>query len=190
MAALVRERVGIRDITKRATVPENPKAKLMYYLNCVAFVIDLNDPNLNRLKDYKNYFLLNETETDALLALVVLFSPDELIGKVFFHNEDCGGFTGQFFELSAVSNMLAVTDNIIIGGERKRVANIMFFQRKWMEDNYLKPIRSFQGRLGRMARGLPGRAPSPLTVRTPLTYTYSTHSSRHNNTAICPCNIL
>jgi len=190
MAALISERVGIKDISRTVTVPNNPKAKLMYYLNSVAVVIDLNSPNLNRLRNYRNYYSLNDAETDALLALVLLFSPDGLIGKVFFPSEDCGGSSNQFFELSAVSNMLAVADNIVIGGERKRVAKIMFFQRSWMENNYIAPIRSFQSRLERMARGPPERAPRSPTVRTPLTSTYSTHSSRHNNTTTCPCNIL
>ena len=81
--------------------------------------------------------------------------------KVFFPSEDCDGYSNQFYELNAVSHMLAVSDNILIGGERKRVAKVMFFQRWWMEYNYLTPIRSFEGRLQRMVRGLPGRAPSP-----------------------------
>ena len=167
MAAFVGERVGIRDISRDASVPQNPKAKLMYYLNCVASVIQLDDRALSRLRNYQNYYLLSDEETDALLAFVILFSPDELIGKVFFPSEDCGGHSNQFFELSAVSHMLAVADNIVIGGERKRVGKIMFFQRSWMETYYLSPIRSFQDRLQRMARGLPGRAPTPRRALPP-----------------------
>ena len=167
MAAFVGERVGIRDISRDASVPQNPKAKLMYYLNCVASVIQLDDPALSRLRNYQSYYLLSDQETDALLALVILFSPDELIGKVFFPSEDCGGGSNQFYELSAVSHMLAVADNIVIGGERKRVGKIMFFERSWMETYYLTPIRSFQDRLQRMARGLPGRAPTPRRAPPP-----------------------
>ena len=167
MAAFVGERVRIRDTSVNVSVPQNPKAKLMYYLDCVATVIQLDDPALSRLKNYQSYYLLSEEETDALLALVILLSPDELIGKVFFPSEDCGGRTNQFFELSAVSHMLAVADNIVIGGERKRVGKIMFFKRSWMENNYLSPIRSFQDRLQRMARGLPGRAPTPRRALPP-----------------------
>ena len=167
MAAFVGERVRIRDTTVNASVPQNPKAKLMYYLKCVASVIQLDDPALSRLQNYQSYYSLSEEETDALLALVILLSPDELIGKVFFPSEDCGGRTNQFFELSAVSHMLAVADNIVIGGERKRVGKIMFFQRSWMETYYLTPIRSFQDRLQRMARGLPGRAPAPRRAPPP-----------------------
>ena len=167
MAAFVGERVGIRDISRDASVPQNPKAKLMYYLNCVASVIQLDDPALSRLKNYQSYYLLRDQETDALLEFIILFSPDELIGKVFFPSEDCGGRTNQFLELSAVSHMLAVANNIVIGGERKRVGKIMFFQRSWMETYYLTPIRSFQDRLQRMARGLPGRAPTPRRALPP-----------------------
>ena len=167
MAAFIGERVGIRDITRDASIPQNPKAKLMYYLNCVATVIQLDDPALSRLKNYQSYYSLSEEETDALLALVILLSPDELIGKVFFPSEDCGRYTNKFLELSAVSHMLAVANNIVIGGERKRVGKIMFFQRSWMETYYLTPIRSFQDRLQRMARGLPGRAPTPRRALPP-----------------------
>ena len=161
MAAFVQERVGIKEFGQAVMVPDNPQARLMYYLDCVAVVIQLNNPNLRRLKNYQNYNSLTDAEIDALLALVILFSPDELLGKVFFPSEDCDGYSNQFFELNAVSHMLAVSDNILIGGERKRVAKVMSFQRSWMEYNYLTPIRSFQGRLQRMARGLPGRAPTP-----------------------------
>ena len=182
MAAFVGERVGIRDISRDASVPQNPKAKLMYYLNCVASVIQLDDRALSRLRNYQNYYLLSDEETDALLAFVILFSPDELIGKVFFPSEDCGGGSNQFFQLSAVSYMLAVADNIVIGGERKRVGKIMFFKRSWMENNYLSPIRSFQDRLQRMARGLPGRAPTPRRALPP-----SRPRSTSSNSS---CNIL
>ena len=75
MAALVRERVGIKKVGGPATVSGNSKAKLMYYLNCVASLIELNDPNLRRLRDYQNYYLLNDAETDALLALGLTVQP-------------------------------------------------------------------------------------------------------------------
>ena len=84
MAAFVQERVGIKEFGRDVMVADSPQARLMYYLDCVAVVIQLNDPNLRKLKDYRNYNSLTDREVDALLALVILFSPDELIGKVFF----------------------------------------------------------------------------------------------------------
>ncbi|XP_068688062.1 uncharacterized protein [Montipora capricornis] len=182
MAALIGERVGIKETGTTVTVPENSTAKLMYYLSCVASVLKLDDPNLNRLRDYQRYYFLSDVEIDALLTLVLILSPDELIGKVFFHSEDCGGSNNQFYELSSVTHMLAVSDNVLIGGERKRVAKIMFFRRCWMENYYISPMRSFVGRLQRLASGLPGRAPSPPRLRTPPR-PYSPPPS-------CACNIL
>ena len=167
MAGFVSQRIGVKDISRNVTVPNNSKAKLMYYLSCVKTVIQLDDSTLQRLTDYHNYHLLTDPETDALLAMVILFSPDELLGKVFFHDEDCGGSNNQFFELSAVSHMLAVTDNVLIGGERKRVAEVMLFKMSWMDKNYFTPLKAFEGRVQRMARGLPGRAPTPRPAPLP-----------------------
>ena len=190
MAALIGEQVGIKETGVNVTVPASPTAKLMYYLNCVAIVIQLDSPNLNRLRNYRSYYLLNDTEIDALLALVLLFSPDELIGKVFFPSEDCGGSSNTFFELSSVTHMLAVTDNVLIGGERKRVAKIMLFKRSWLENNYISPLRSFEGRLQRLARGLPGRAPS-TSIALPPPRSYSSIPRRPDppSSSGC-CNIL
>lgn len=72
MAAIIGERqeVGIRNIGTTATIPASPKAKLMYYLDCVATLIELDNPNLNRLRNFQNYYFLNDAETDALLTLV------------------------------------------------------------------------------------------------------------------------
>ena len=167
MAALIGEKVGIKETGSKATVPGNPTGKLMYYLHCVASVIQLDNPNLNRLRNFASHYLLSDEEIDALLALVLLLSPDELIGKVFFHSEDCGQFSNRFFELSSVTHMLAVSDNVLIGGERKKVAKIMFFKRCWLQDNYISPLRSFEGRLQRLARGLPGRAPPAFRALPP-----------------------
>lgn len=191
MAALISERVGIKETGTKVNIPDNSKAQLMYYLDCVAHVVELVNPNLNRLRDFKKYYLLNDAEIDALLVLVLLFSPDELIGKVFFPSEDCGGSSNQFFELSSVSHMLAVSENVVIGGERKRVAKIMFFKRSWLENNYISPLRSFEGRLQRLARGLPGRTPSARrSLPPPRSYSHSPLLRPDSPTSTCCCNIL
>ena len=192
MAAFIAERVGVKDGGTKVTVPGSPTAKLMYYLDCVAIVIRLDDPNLNRLRNYGSYHLLNDREIDALLALVVLLSPDKLIGKVFFPSEDCGGSRNKFLELSAVTHMLAVSNNVLIGGERKRVAKIMFFKRCWLEDNYISPLMVFESRLQRLARGLPGRATyTPRALPSPRSH--STQPPRPDSPTCsceCNCNIL
>ena len=190
MAALIQEKVGIKDTSCSVTVPANPKAKLMYYLDCVATVTQLDNPNLRRLRDFRSYYSLSEEETDALLVLIVVLSPDELIGKVVFPSEDCGGGANQFIELTAATHMLAaVSPNVLIGGESKRVANIMFFQRRWMENNYISPVRSFESRLQRLSRGLPGRAPAPPKALPPPSRPRAHSPLRPPPSSSC-CNIL
>ena len=189
MAALIGERVGIKEMGTDVTVPDSPTAKLMYYLDCVALVIKLEDRNLDRLRNYRSYYSLNDTEIDALLALVLLFSPDELIGKVFFPSDDLRGSSNKFFELSSVTHMLAVSDNVLIGGERRRVAKIMLFKRYWLEYCYIAPLMSFEGRLQRLARGLPGRAPSPPRALPPPRSSSSPPRSPDPPSSSSRCNI-
>ena len=190
MAALIGERVGIKAAGTNVTVPGSPTAKLMYYLDCVAVVIKLDDRNLNRLRNYSSYHLLNDSEIDALLVLVLLFSPDVLIGKVFFPSEDCGGHRNKFIELSSVTHMLAVSNNVVVGGESRRVAKIMFFRRCWLEDNYISPLRAFESRLQRLACGLPGRAPSmPRALPPPRSSSTPPRRPDPPSSSSC-CNIL
>ena len=149
----------VRRTGTRASVPHNPKAKLMYYLKCVATVLEIE--NVSDYTDYSNYRYLSEEDTDMMLELVALFSPDELVGKVFFENDElCGDSANEFFELESVDEFLAVTDSVFIGGTERTVAKIMTFQSGWLWENYLKPMAYFANRLSRLARGLPGHKKS------------------------------
>ena len=57
MAALLgATEVGIKDNTEDTTVPDDPKARLMYYLECVCSVLNLDDdPDINRLRKFQRY---------------------------------------------------------------------------------------------------------------------------------------
>ncbi len=155
-AGFVRERVGIKPVGGTCSVPNNRKAKLMYYMSCVKSVLELDDPNIAQFTDYSNYQNLSEPATDALLKLAVAFSPNELVGKVFFQNEDLDTSNNKFFELEHVTDTIAVQGSVLVGGQRKRVAKIMMYKRLWLQDNYFNPMESYQVRLARIALGLPG----------------------------------
>ncbi len=155
-AGFVRERVGLKSFGEKCSVPDHPKAKLMYYLSCVKTVLELNDPNIAQFTNYRNYQNLSEPATDALLKLAAAFSPNELVGKVFFQKEDLGTDGNKFFELEHVTDTLAVQGTVLVGGQRKRVAKIMMYKRIWLQNNYIRPMESYQVRLTRIALGLPG----------------------------------
>ena len=139
MAAFLNQnRIGVARVGVTVNVPSNPYSKLMYYLSCVASSLDIR----NELAEYTNYaYTISLTLADKkkIVVLCSLFSPDELIGKCWFPNEDIDS-SNEFFELSQVTNQLLVTENILIGAHSRRVAKVMFFQRSWMNNNYFNPL--------------------------------------------------
>ena len=66
MAALLgATEVGIKDNTEDTTVPDDPKARLMYYLECVCSVLNLDDdPDINRLRKFQRYVSSRNIATD------------------------------------------------------------------------------------------------------------------------------
>ncbi|KAL4223670.1 hypothetical protein ACF0H5_017138 [Mactra antiquata] len=183
-AVLGRTEVGIKEIGSTVTVPSNPKAKLMYYLNCMCAVLDLsNESNLSRLRAYSSYDSLTEEETDALIALCFLLSPTELIGKVIFPDaEMCGTSSNKFYEISAIRKNLLVSESIIIGGQQRHVTKIMAFKESWMTQNWIEPMQHFTERLARIATG------QPIRYEAPSTQSYTRTSS--NSCDDCCCVIL
>ena len=96
-----RKQLGVRRFGTTCTVADNPRAHLMYYLNCVNTVLELNEPGLARLTRHESYWQLDADDVRSLMAMVLLFSPDKLVGKVFFINEDIDSLN-TFFELQQV----------------------------------------------------------------------------------------
>ena len=144
MAAFMgRTEIEVKKTTVAATVPDHPIAKLMYYFNCVCTCVKAeHDAPINRLKDYKNYRSLTPEEEAQLLILCLALTPDNLIGTIFFPNEDLEDYSNEFFELKTVSTRLIVAESLLIGGQQKRVHKIMMFKKKWIENNYINPMLS------------------------------------------------
>ena len=56
MAVFGRTNIKFNPTGHKTTVPNNNKAKLMYYLKCACTVLNLDDDaEINRLKDYDRY---------------------------------------------------------------------------------------------------------------------------------------
>eukprot|EP00477_Mikrocytos_mackini_P003305 GAHX01004153.1.p1 GENE.GAHX01004153.1~~GAHX01004153.1.p1 ORF type:complete len:177 (+),score=20.24 GAHX01004153.1:49-579(+) len=144
--AMENVRLHVKATGTSVTVPENPRAKLMYYLSCVcdALQLDSSDTrNIARLKDYQNYFRLTEEEKSELLVLCAVLSPDVLLNKVFFQNDRmCGNSSNEFYDIGTVASQLVVSSSIVIGGQRKNIRKIMTFKMSWLRKNYLEPIQA------------------------------------------------
>ena len=65
--------LNVEKIGRTVNVPNNDLARLMYYLNCVASVIQYEEDN--KLTDYQNYHMLTKKEEDAVYGLAASFNP-------------------------------------------------------------------------------------------------------------------
>ncbi|KAL3863090.1 hypothetical protein ACJMK2_004866 [Sinanodonta woodiana] len=143
MALLKRTELGVKNIGHNVAVPNDPRAKLMYYLSCMTTVLDLNDdPDLYRLINYNAYFI-SEDEKTRLLTLCFLLSPEILLNKCIFQDDEmCGDSENKFYEISAVSKQLLLTNSILIGGQQRAVHRIMTFKMSWLERYWSEPIKA------------------------------------------------
>ena len=151
MAAVIGStQIHVKKIGSSTTIPDNPTAKLMFYFNCVCTCIEADDDyTTRRLQNYNNYSSLTSQEEAQLLILCLALSPNKLIGSIFLlasDNEDFGGSTNRFYELSAVSTKVLVSQSLLVGGQQKKVRKIMKFKKSWIEKYYINPLRSIERR--------------------------------------------
>ena len=110
-------------------------------LKCVCSVIEINDPNINRLIDYNNYYRLNAADINELWNYCGFYSPDKLEGKCIFENAvECGEKKNQFAALSAIQERVLVTSEVMLGDQVKYVRQIMFYRNEFLEVYFLEPI--------------------------------------------------
>ncbi|CAF1115444.1 unnamed protein product [Rotaria sordida] len=124
------------------TVPDADVAKIMYYIDCVCTVIDYNDNNISRYRNYSNWRNMSDDEDRLIFLLALTLSPKELENRVFFNNSAlCPDATNQFYEIGQVQNRLMVVQSIVIGGRSRQVKKIMVYKPIWMQRNYIEPMQ-------------------------------------------------
>jgi hypothetical protein len=141
MFAANRTEYDVKDIGRSVTVPNDSRAKLMYYLSCICSILDLDENSeLQRFRRFQNYSsIYSREDKQRLLACCALLRPDLLEGKCIIHHEGLES-SNEFIEVSKVNKTFAFTSNIIIGGQRKQVTKIMLYKMQWLRNNYLNPL--------------------------------------------------
>lgn len=142
MAFVGRTDYNLKDTSVDVTVPNSSTAKLMYYLDCICAVLKYDDePIINRLRQYQNYFLSRQ-ERDLLIQLCIVLKPDVLLNKCIFQEDAlCGDSMNKFYELEQVRNSLLIAGSVMIGGRNRRVTKIMTFKMSWLLGNWQEPIQ-------------------------------------------------
>lgn len=144
-------RMEVQDKTRVVTVPNHPVAKLMYYLDCVCDALQIDRPDsedIEELRNYQNYQYLSEQQRTELMVLCTMLSPDVLLDKVFFQNDEmCGELGNKFYEIGMISNKILVSSSIVIGGQTRNIKCIMAFQMSWLRNNYVEPMQTMTRQL-------------------------------------------
>ncbi|CAF0932978.1 unnamed protein product [Rotaria sordida] len=115
----------------------------MYYLDCVCTLIEYDESNLNRLRDFRNYDDLTGIEVRLLYHTCVALDPDDLIGKIMFEDRDgkmCGESLNRMYDLGEVQRSLLVANSIAVAGRTRRVKKIMAYKPRWLYQYYTQPI--------------------------------------------------
>ena len=137
--------LGIKLTGEKTTIPDNPLAKLMYYLHCVFKVIQY-EGDFKKYTDYYYYYLLSTDEEKKVILLAALFNPEVMIKASLFINEPVlirPGFNNEFFELSNNKIGIHVNSEVVIGGVSRKVLNIMAYRETWLDYNYYEPMNTY-----------------------------------------------
>jgi hypothetical protein len=147
-----RLQVEVKDVSVSASIPNNPTAKLMYYFNCVCYCIEPDDNYaVRRFRNCSNYHDLTRQEKIQLLDLCITLSPSKLDGMIFHREESMNG-SNRFLKLSATKTGIIATESLLIGGQSKKIVNIMQYKNSWMENNYYTPVRELRHNLSASTR--------------------------------------
>ena len=133
----------VTNVGRTVNIPDNNVARLMYYLDVVCDLIEYDDRDLNRLRDYRNYHRITDTELRLLFIACAALDPDLLIDKVMFEDKNrnlTGTSQNRIYELGAIRHNLLVVNSILVAGRNRRVKKVMFYKPSWLTNFYIRPM--------------------------------------------------
>ena len=148
-ATLAMKNIRVKAFGTTTTVPNNAIAKLMYYLDCITAVLDIDDSKLN---DYQNYDELTGEQLLAVYLLAKLYHPSILIKSgVFILDEKLLYDTNnQFYEITDETIGFHASREIVIGGKTIKVLKCMACNDNWLSKYYFTPIQQIDSLVRRI----------------------------------------
>lgn len=126
-------------------VPDNPLAKLMYYLECVFKVIESDGEK--RYTNYNNYYLLTILEKTTILKLVSKYNPKIMSELNLFKIEP--DFVpidkeNEFYDISDEIFKGKINSEVIIEEVPYKVLKVMVCKQSWIDKYYEEPIKDYE----------------------------------------------
>ncbi|PAA65409.1 hypothetical protein BOX15_Mlig025960g1 [Macrostomum lignano] len=141
-------RLQVTETSKRCTVPNDPIARLMYYLNCVECVSCGSFPSY--MTNYANYRQLSPAQRSNIIGTARRNDPDEVLCFVEA-DELPDNDANKFLQLSAQEESLTAFGirgggQAMMGlrrqlGNRQNLIKIMVHTDSWAHNNYYQPLR-------------------------------------------------
>ena len=127
----------VKPFGHKVDVPNDPIAKLMYYLDCVNVVVQIDNIITSKLIDYQNYFILSRDEKNLVYKAAKLLDPSKLINVGVFNFKEgvvfSNGLDNQFLEITEGTIGVHVNQEIEIGGILVKVNKTMDFNERWLK---------------------------------------------------------
>ena len=152
MAGDIHSMLGLKECGHAAIVPDDDVARLMYYINRITRLIDINDYDtlvMSRLTDFLNFSDLDPLDDiPKLLELCIRYCPKELNNKCIYQDDAmCGEYNNMFFAFDTIvslstSNGFFKTGNVWVAGKPRILKQMMTYKTKWIDDNWFYPLRS------------------------------------------------
>ena len=169
---LATNKLTVKDTTVEVFIPDNPKAQLMYYLNCISEV--LMTDKLSRYTNYQKYYLIPDSELPDIVALALIFNPEIMMESKIFIPTDYLRLGNQFFEITNETMGIHANQEMVIGGIAVRVVKVMLCTQSWITKFYINPIDNILN---------PPPPPLPIFKR-------RRHYSDDDDCDDCGCNIF
>ncbi|CAG2198177.1 unnamed protein product [Mytilus edulis] len=118
-------------------IPNNPKAKLMYYLKSMCYILQLDqtEHDIKRFTYYKKkYYSLSNEETAAMVLFCTMLYSVTLNDVCIFPDEEaCGNSQNEFFKIEANRCRIAATRSVMVGNVQVGIKEFISYKRVWIE---------------------------------------------------------
>lgn len=119
----------------KLSVPGNDIAKLMYYLKCVSFILEMDaEPDIRYLTNFENYLSMSSADLAKIISLCTMASPDVLYNKFLFAGDQLGN---KLYEIASSKNE----------PDQQSFVRFMVFDFLWLERNFVIPFRNIVEKL-------------------------------------------
>ena len=137
-------KLEVQEVDEKSEVPNNKRAKLLYYLKCVSKVID--SAIEERYTHFKAYILITYLEEQTILKLASTFNPTVMRNLNLFIIEPdfvSVGKENEFYDISDERFAGKIKSEVVIEEVPRKVLKVMVCKESWIKKYYEEPLKEY-----------------------------------------------